>query len=403
MFCVICSCSDPGVLPRNKEGVVDCNNVFLNKKHKLTFIRGRKYNVKFCHTCNIFRPPGVSHCRKCNNCVEKFDHHCPWVGNCIGKNNYKYFLIFLILFNCLLINNCCTSMWFMIHEYNNNYNNTSNVNNATNSSDGINNSKTSSSSSKDDDDIRHKNDVQRGGGGSSVFKDEYMAFVVVVLTLLTAGFVSTLFIYHIYFASRNMTTYSNIKMGEVFVVYGNPFSRKNCRKNMYQVICVRYYRRVTFKRKMNLLWQTAHNNNHNNNVSFIESKEDWEGSRGQLFPNSTLRNKMQMRKKGKEENNNSSKVNSKSLIVSGNENTLSNTINYFNVNKINVKKITDGKGYINGSNVMNKFSSSLLLYNSFGYNYNYNNSIKSVSCWSGNACNLHNNAEKRNIFYNDKS
>ena len=401
MFCVICSCSDPGVLPRNKEGVVDYNNVFLNTKHKLTFIRGRKYNVKFCHTCNIFRPPGVSHCRKCNNCVEKFDHHCPWVGNCIGKNNYKYFLIFLVLFNCLLINNCCTSVWFMVHEYNN----TNNVNNSGNSSDcsNINNSnKTlSSTSSLDDDD-----DIQHEGGGSSLFKDEYMAFVVVVLTLLTAGFVSTLFIYHIYFASRNMTTYSNIKMGEVFVVYGNPFSRKNCKKNMYQVICVRYYKRVTFKpHKLNLLWQSSHNNNNNmiNNVSIIESKEDWDGSRGQLFPNSTLRNKMQMGKKGKYDNNNntSSKINSKSLIVSGNENTLSNTINYFNVNRIGVRKTMDGKGINNASNWMNKVSSSLLLYNSFGYNYN--NSIKSVSCWSGDACNGGHNNEKRNIFYNDKS
>ena len=225
-----------------------------------------------------------------------------------------------------------------------------------------------------------------------MFKDEYMALVVVVLTLLTAGFVSTLFVYHIYFSSRNMTTYSNIKMGEVFVVYGNPFSRKNCRKNIYQVVCVRYYRRVAFRRRVNVHWQ-AHNHN---NVSFIESKEDWEGSRGQLFPNSTLRNKMQLRKKGKD---NSSKVNSKSLIVSGNENTLSNTINYFNVNRICVKKITSGLGN-NGSNLLNKVNSSLL-YNSFGYNYNYNNSIKSASCWSGGEHN--NNAEKQNILCNDKS
>lgn len=43
-----------------------------------------------------------------------------------------------------------------------------------------------------------------------------------------------------------MSTYSNIKMGETFVIYGNPFSRGSCRKNMKQVICVPYHKRVNF-------------------------------------------------------------------------------------------------------------------------------------------------------------
>ena len=146
-MCHICSCSDPGVLPPNVLNVNKMKNMFSIGKNKYYFIRGIKFKVKYCSTCNIFRPPGVSHCKKCNCCVEKFDHHCPWVGNCIGKNNYKYFLIFLTLFNLLLFNNCFTSIAYIINEYNimklnnnssincdnnnNNNNNTHSINNNT--------------------------------------------------------------------------------------------------------------------------------------------------------------------------------------------------------------------------------------------------------------------------------
>ena len=95
LMCYICSCSDPGVLPPNNFNLNEMKNMFLIGKYKFQFIRGFKFRVKFCTTCNIFRPPGVSHCKKCNSCVEKFDHHCPWVGNCIGKNNYKYYYNFI--------------------------------------------------------------------------------------------------------------------------------------------------------------------------------------------------------------------------------------------------------------------------------------------------------------------
>ena len=77
-------------------------------------MRGFKFKIKFCSTCLLFRPPGISHCKKCNCCVEKFDHHCPWIGNCIGKNNYKFFIIFLIFFNFLLFFNCFSTLSFFL-------------------------------------------------------------------------------------------------------------------------------------------------------------------------------------------------------------------------------------------------------------------------------------------------
>ena len=52
--------------------------------------------LKFCETCNVFRPLRTSHCHDCNNCVLGFDHHCKWLGTCIGKRNYSFFFIFVL-------------------------------------------------------------------------------------------------------------------------------------------------------------------------------------------------------------------------------------------------------------------------------------------------------------------
>jgi hypothetical protein len=81
--------TDPGALPTNCLTPNDLKCVVACSKNRLQYINGMRFKIKFCNTCHIIRPPGVSHCKTCNICVEKFDHHCPWVGNCIGKNNYK--------------------------------------------------------------------------------------------------------------------------------------------------------------------------------------------------------------------------------------------------------------------------------------------------------------------------
>jgi len=51
--------------------------------------------VKFCKTCNIWRPPRGHHCRVCDNCIETHDHHCVWLNNCVGRRNYRYFFAFV--------------------------------------------------------------------------------------------------------------------------------------------------------------------------------------------------------------------------------------------------------------------------------------------------------------------
>ena len=121
LFTIICICSDPGVIPKNDFTIsgIDPEKLFYTKQNKFIFIRGVKYKSNFCVSCKIFLSPNTFHCKICNNCVESFDHHCTWLGNCIGKNNYKYFCLFLLCFNSIIIFNFCVSLCNIIVLINN--------------------------------------------------------------------------------------------------------------------------------------------------------------------------------------------------------------------------------------------------------------------------------------------
>ncbi|KAK3581659.1 hypothetical protein CHS0354_033418 [Potamilus streckersoni] len=134
LLCILfkTSCTDPGFLPRpttdeikfiaqqrdkstNQTGEgTNSDNLFKfstdsdNALYQRIEIKGRQFKIKFCDTCQMFRPPRTSHCAQCNSCVDEFDHHCPVVGNCVGKRNHRYFFIFLIwvVFMCTYVFAC---------------------------------------------------------------------------------------------------------------------------------------------------------------------------------------------------------------------------------------------------------------------------------------------------------
>jgi len=89
---LIVAYSDPGIIPRQAP-LEDVYNSPSQTKNIL--VNGQLFTVRWCQTCNIYRPPRAVHCGICDNCVHRFDHHCPYVGNCVGQRNYRVFLFFI--------------------------------------------------------------------------------------------------------------------------------------------------------------------------------------------------------------------------------------------------------------------------------------------------------------------
>ena len=79
------------------------NKVHRARKRLVYFTKETSLvNVKWCSTCKNYRSPMTLHCSNCGVCVHNFDHHCIWLNNCINKDNYRLFVLYvmLMLANC---------------------------------------------------------------------------------------------------------------------------------------------------------------------------------------------------------------------------------------------------------------------------------------------------------------
>lgn len=124
--------------------------------------------VKFCKSCQIWRPPRCHHCRICDFCVEGHDHHCVWLNQCVGKRNYRFFFAFVgwsAFMALVLIAFALTHIAI----------------------------------------YANRNDVSFGTALSGRWQ-ERMAFAAFVYAVLAMPYPGSLFVYHVFLMSRGETT-----------------------------------------------------------------------------------------------------------------------------------------------------------------------------------------------------
>ncbi|MBA0732661.1 hypothetical protein Gogos_016737 [Gossypium gossypioides] len=97
---------DPGSVPENWRAVSGEESLEVGTSLAAAedgFER-RSRGGGYCIHCQNGKPPRCHHCSICQRCVLKMDHHCVWVVNCVGACNYKFFLLFLILYLDAVLN-----------------------------------------------------------------------------------------------------------------------------------------------------------------------------------------------------------------------------------------------------------------------------------------------------------
>jgi len=207
LFMLITISIDPGIIPRNlhfMQQSVEIEKIPFRKKqsgHTDLTIKTHFQRVKYCKTCNVYRPPRTSHCGICDVCVENFDHHCPWLGQCVGKRNYKYFYIYTLLLTVYDIFAFVTSLLETLNRAN-------------------------------------RLQGERGISYSAAYADALgqnpVSMIILVYSFLAAWFVLGLFIYHTYLIATNQTTHEQLKKAWSRTA-GNPYERGNFFKSLFKI------------------------------------------------------------------------------------------------------------------------------------------------------------------------
>jgi len=218
--------SDPGIMPRQKhfqEYYDSKSKSFRSRqppRYFETIVRGHPFKVKYCATCNFYRPPRCTHCSVCENCIERFDHHCPWIGNCIGKRNYWLFYSFIMMTGALNVFVLATSIAQVAVVCQ---------------------------------EIADEEMVGSGDALLSTVGKVPLAAALIVYDAAVVWFTVGLCVYHNYLICTNQTTYEQIRG---FYGSGNPFN-KGILANCQDVLCSRVRRRYFNPSTNRILWPSV--------------------------------------------------------------------------------------------------------------------------------------------------
>ena len=71
-----------------------------------------------------------------------------------------------------------------------------------------------------------------------------------------------------------MTTYANIKLNEIFALYGNPFTRGSCIKNFKEKIIEKQYRKINFEEEKGREIKKEQNPEENSQINLINKNDN---------------------------------------------------------------------------------------------------------------------------------
>lgn len=229
-FLLATAFSDPGIMPRQKDFSehYDARTKSFRTKQPPRYydliLRGHPFKLKYCTTCNIYRPPRCTHCSVCEDCIERFDHHCPWIGNCIGKRNYWLFYSFVSFtgtLNAFTLASSVAQLGVLCTEF-------------------------------------QANGASSGDSLVSAMRQEPLSAALVLYSVAIVWFTVGLCMYHNYLICTNQTTYEQIK--GVYSSGNNPFNRGilgNCSDILCSRVRPRYFNAFTGR----MQWPAASSEN----------------------------------------------------------------------------------------------------------------------------------------------